>query len=108
MDSSLTHSEEQVMLKLWTLEKASVKELLTLYPEPKPAYNTVSTIIRILEKKGVVKHEKSGRGYLYVPKLSKTDYRKTILNHLLVNYYNGDYQLFNSEANLLKTLDHLL
>lgn len=108
MENSLTNSEEELMLKLWELNEASVKDLLALYLKPKPAYNTVSTIIRILEKKGVVKHIKKGRGYLYSPLLTKEEYRKLILNHLISNYYNHDYQMINSEANRLKTLESLL
>lgn len=108
MKNSLTNSEEELMLKLWELEAATVKELLVLYDEPKPAYNTVSTIIRILEKKGVVKHLKVGRGYCYAPLISIKDYRTLLVHHLLVNYYNDDYQMINSEVNSLKTLEHLL
>lgn len=108
MKNSLTNSEEGLMLKLWELDDASVKELLVFYAEPKPAYNTVSTIIRILEKKGVVKHKKKGRGYRYVPLLSKKEYRKHLLQHLTANYYNNDYQMINSETNSLQSLKHLL
>jgi predicted transcriptional regulator len=108
MKNSLTNSEEELMLKLWELENASVKDLLVLYAEPKPAYNTVSTIIRILEKKGVVKHLKTGRGYSYTPLISKKEHRTLLLNHLLIKYYNEDYQMINSEVNSLKTLKHLL
>jgi predicted transcriptional regulator len=108
MENALTNSEEEVMLKLWELNEASVKELLVFYAAPQPAYNTVSTIIRILEKKGVVKHVKHGRGYRYIPLISKEMYRKQLLNHLTVNYYANDFQLLQSEVNLLKTLDNLL
>lgn len=108
MKNSLTNSEEDLMLKLWRLNVASVKDILVLYEDPKPAYNTVSTIVRILEKKAVVKHLKIGRGYCYTPLISKKEYRGLLLNHMLVNYYNEDYQLINSEINSLKTLKHLL
>jgi BlaI family transcriptional regulator, penicillinase repressor len=108
MKNSLTNSEEELMLKLWELDNASVKELLVFYTDPKPAYNTVSTIIRILEKKGIVKHKKKGRGYRYEPVLSKQAYRKQLLKHLTINYYNNDYQMISSETNSLRTLKHLL
>lgn len=108
MLDSLTHAEEQIMLKLWELKQASVKDILLLFPEPRPAYNTVSTTIRILEKKGVVHHIKKGRGFEYVPSLTKEEYRKKLLTHLLENFYNNDFQLFNSEINVTKTLDLLL
>ena len=63
----LTKAEEQVMQILWMLERAFVKEIVEEFPDPKPAYNTVSTIIRILEKKGVVSHKAYGNTYEYYP-----------------------------------------
>ncbi len=88
----LTPAEEQVMLKLWKLQKAAVKEILDLYPNPKPAYNTTSTIVRILEKKKFIKHQTAGRGYLYSPKVTREKYREYLLKHLLNSYYDGDKQ----------------
>lgn len=108
MKTFLTNSEEEVMLKLWELEEASVKDLLLMYSSPKPAYNTVSTIIRILEKKGIVQHMKKGRGYTYSPIVSKIEYRKHLLNHLIINFYKNDYQDISSEINQTKTLERLL
>lgn len=61
----LTKAEEEVMQLLWQLEKAFVNDILEQYPEPRPAYNTVSTIIRILEKKGFVHHRAFGKTYEY-------------------------------------------
>ncbi|MFN4946534.1 MAG: BlaI/MecI/CopY family transcriptional regulator, partial [Chryseotalea sp.] len=71
----LTKAEDQVMQVLWKLEKAFVKDIIEQLPEPKPAYNTVSTIVRILEKKKFVRHKEVGRGHLYIPKVAKTAYR---------------------------------
>lgn len=85
----LTKAEEQVMLILWRLEKAFVKEILNEYPDPKPAYNTVSTIIRILVNKGVVGFEERGRSHEYVPLISKAEYSKKQLSHLLNGYFSG-------------------
>jgi predicted transcriptional regulator len=65
----LTPAEELVMLKLWKLEKAAVKDIQELFENPKPAYNTTSTIVRILERKKFIKHQSIGRGYLYSPKI---------------------------------------
>jgi predicted transcriptional regulator len=90
----LTPAEELVMLKLWKLQKASVKEILELYPNPKPAYNTTSTIVRILERKKFIKHQTAGRGYLYSPKITREKYREYLLKHLLTSYYDGDKQAF--------------
>lgn len=86
----LTPAEEQVMLKLWKLQKGAVKEIQELYQNPKPAYNTTSTIVRILERKKFIKHQSLGRGYIYSPKISREKYREYLLKHLLVFYYDGD------------------
>jgi predicted transcriptional regulator len=67
----LTRAEEEVMQILWQIEKGVVHELLEKFPEPKPAYNTVSTIIRILEQKGFVGHKAYGRTHEYFPVISK-------------------------------------
>jgi predicted transcriptional regulator len=85
----LTPAEELVMLKLWKLEKAAVKDIQELFENPKPAYNTTSTIVRILERKKFIKHQSIGRGYLYSPKISRESYRQYLLNHLMDNYFDG-------------------
>lgn len=100
----LTRAEEQIMHKLWELKKAYVKEVLENLPEPKPAYNTVSTIIRILERKGVVAHEKTGKSYWYYPLLQKDEYKKQSLNKLIDGYFDGSFaelaSFFAKEENL--------
>ena len=90
----LTPAEEQVMLKLWQLQKAAVKDIQELYKNPKPAYNTTSTIVRILERKKFIKHQSVGRGYIYAPKVTREKYREYLVNHLLENYFDGDKQGF--------------
>jgi predicted transcriptional regulator len=85
----LTPAEELVMLKLWKLEKAAVKDIQELFENPKPAYNTTSTIVRILERKKFIKHQSIGRGYLYSPKISRESYRQYLLKHLMDNYFDG-------------------
>ena len=65
MDKQLTKAEEQLMQVLWELDEASVQDIINQLPEPKPAYNTVSTIIRILETKDFVSHKAKGRGHIY-------------------------------------------
>lgn len=85
----LTPAEELVMLKLWKLEKAAVKDIQALFEEPKPAYNTTSTIVRILERKKFIKHQSIGRGYLYSPKITRESYRQYLLKHLMDNYFDG-------------------
>jgi BlaI family penicillinase repressor len=88
----LTPAEEQVMLRLWKLQQATVKGIQELYNEPRPAYNTTSTIVRILERKKFIKHRSIGRGYLYSPKITKERYREYLIQHLLSNYYDNDKQ----------------
>lgn len=89
INHSLTKAEEEIMQILWSLDRAFVKEMLALMPEPKPAYNTVSTIVRILEEKGMVDHEAFGKSHRYFPLLSKEDYRKKETGSLVKNYFNG-------------------
>lgn len=100
----LTRAEEEIMQKLWELKKAHVKQVLDLMPEPKPAYNTVSTIIRILEKKGVVGHEVIGKSHLYFPILKKEEYKKQSLKQLIHGYFEGSFSqmasFFAKEENL--------
>ncbi|WP_250433226.1 BlaI/MecI/CopY family transcriptional regulator [Hanstruepera flava] len=88
----LTKAEEEIMHVLWQLEKANVKRVIEKLPEPKPAYNTVSTIIRILESKGFVDYEKQGKGHLYFPVIKKQDYSNQSLNTLVDNYFQGSFK----------------
>jgi len=88
----LTKAEEQVMQELWALEKAFVKDIIDRLPEPKPAYNTVSTIIRILEKKGFVDHYAYGKTHQYFPLISKTDYTKSYFKNFLSGYFSNSFQ----------------
>ncbi|MFC2130728.1 BlaI/MecI/CopY family transcriptional regulator [Bacteroidota bacterium] len=88
----LTKAEEQVMQILWQLEKAFVKHVIEELPNPKPAYNTVSTIIRILEKKGVVSHEAFGNTHRYYPLISKKKYTKEFMKAFVSNYFGNSYR----------------
>ncbi|WP_228236886.1 BlaI/MecI/CopY family transcriptional regulator [Allomuricauda sp. M10] len=88
----LTKAEEEVMQLLWTLQKANVASLLDELPEPKPAYNTVSTIVRILEDKGFVSHEKVGKGHVYFPLMKKEEYSNQRLNTLVDGYFQGSFK----------------
>lgn len=87
----LTRAEEQVMQILWAAEKGFVKDLLARMDDPKPAYNTVSTIIRILEKKGFVSHNAYGKSHEYFPIVTKDEYRKFSLENLLKGYFGGSF-----------------
>lgn len=88
----LTRAEEQIMQVLWVLEKAFVKEVIEKLSEPKPAYNTVSTIIRILETKGFVNHEAFGNTHRYFPIISKKEYSRFYLKNFVGNYFSNSYQ----------------
>jgi BlaI family penicillinase repressor len=88
----LTKAEEQVMQILWDLEKGFVKDILARMPEPKPAYNTVSTIVRILETKGFIAHNAYGKTYEYYPLIAKDDYSNFFLKNFVSNYFGGSFQ----------------
>lgn len=92
MNKQLTKAEEQIMQILWDLEEASVKEVIDKFPKPKPAYNTVSTIIRILETKEFVSHKAVGRGFVYHPIIEKETYSNQSLHKLMNGYFNGSFK----------------
>ena len=88
----LTKAEEQVMQILWTIGKGFVKDIINEIPHPQPAYNTVSTITRILEKKGFVGHNAYGKTHEYFPLISKKEYTKTFMKKFVRNYFSGSFQ----------------
>lgn len=87
----LTKAEEQVMHILWEQEQAFVKEILAALPDPKPAYSTVSTVVRVLEEKGFVGHEKFGNTNRYFPKVAKEAYSSFWFNRFLNDYFGGSF-----------------
>ena len=88
----LTKAEDQVMQILWKIGKGVVKDIMEEMPEPRPAYNTVSTIVRILETKGFVDHKAYGKTHEYFPIVTKEKYTKFYLNNLLKGYFDGSFQ----------------
>lgn len=88
----LTRAEEEVMQILWQIKKGFVKNMVEMFPDPKPAYNTVSTIVRILETKGFVSHTAYGKTHEYYPLVEKDEYRKKYLNSMLHNYFGGSFR----------------
>lgn len=88
----LTKSEEEVMQILWNIKKGFVKDVMEYFAEPKPAYNTVSTIIRILETKNFVSHKAYGKTYEYFPLVAKDEYKKFYLRTMMKNYFNNSFQ----------------
>ena len=104
----LTKAEDQIMQVLWKLQKAFVKDIIEELPKPKPAYNTVSTIIRILETKGFVNHTAYGKTHEYFPIVSKEKYTKFYLNTMLTGYFNGSFKnlvSFFAQENKLSVAD---
>jgi len=109
----LTKAEEQIMQLLWEQEKAFVKDIVEKMPNPKPAYNTVSTIIRILEKKGFVGYTAYGKTHEYFPIVSRKDYTRTYMRNFMRNYFSGSFQemvsFFAKDDNMsLSDLDELV
>ncbi|MEL6303693.1 MAG: BlaI/MecI/CopY family transcriptional regulator [Bacteroidota bacterium] len=88
----LTRAEEDVMQILWQLEKCNVAAIVEQFPEPRPKYNTISTIVRILETKGFVGHEPKGKGYLYFPLIPKSAYSNQSITKLIDSYFQGSFQ----------------
>ena len=111
--TTLTKAEEQVMQILWDVKEGFVKELLQHFPEPRPAYNTVSTIIRILEKKGFVGHKSFGKSHQYYPLVSREQYRNERFSYLMKDYFNNSMkqvlsQFGNSGSFDLKEADEII
>ena len=85
----LTRAELEIMQILWQKERALVHDILDRMPEPKPAYNTVSTIVRILEKKGFVGHTAYGKTHEYYPLVGREEYTEHYMNNVLGNFFDG-------------------
>lgn len=88
----LTKAEEDIMQILWDKGEANVAAIVDGFPEPKPAYNTVSTIVRILESKGFVDYRKVGRGHIYFPVMEKEQYSHQSINKLVNGYFQGSFK----------------
>jgi predicted transcriptional regulator len=85
----LTKTEERIMQIIWDLETVLVKDIIDRLPDPKPPYNTISSVVRLLEKKEFLGHKAYGKTYEYFPVVSKAEYRKTSFKKLLSNYFGG-------------------
>ena len=109
----LTKAEEEVMQVLWELDSAFVKDIITKLPKPKPAYNTVSTVVRILQQKGFVGHEIHGKSHKYHPLITKDAYTRSFMKGFVKRYFSGSYQemvsFFTKEQKLsVNELEQLL
>jgi predicted transcriptional regulator len=92
----LTKAEEQVMQYLWELEKAFLKDIVERFPEPKPAYTTVQTVVRVLTKKEFIGYETFGKTNQYYPLVTKRDYFKGHFKGVVNNFFNGSVSNFAS------------
>ena len=88
----LTRAEEEIMQVLWEIEKGFVRDVIERLPDPKPAYTTVSTIIRILEKKGFVGYKAFGKTHRYFPLVEKKAYTRHLFRGMLNNYFGNSVQ----------------
>ena len=89
MKKELTKAEEQIMHAIWQVEKGFAKDILDVLKDPKPAYNTVLTVIRVLVTKGFVKFKTFGKSNEYYPTLTKEDYSNSQLDKIKKNYFNN-------------------
>ncbi len=88
---TLTKAEEEIMQVLWEQERAFIKDIVDAMPEPKPHYNTVSTIIKILVDKGFADFESFGKSYRYFPLVQKDQYSKGTMKQLVGRYFEGSF-----------------
>ena len=111
----LTRKEEELMKILWDIKEGFVKDIIEHYPDPKPHYNTISSLVRLLDDKGVVGHKAYGNTHQYFPILDKQDYRRTFIKDVVREYFDNSYkqtvsmfiedeQLSNSELDELIAL----
>ena len=92
----LTRAELQVMQYLWKLKQGFAKDILAQFPEPKPAYNTVSTIVRLLVKKGFVGYKAYGKTHQYFALIGREEYTRTFLRSMVKRFFNGSHRKFAS------------
>lgn len=85
----LTRKEEEVMKILWKLKRAFVKDIIEEYDDPKPHYNTISSLVRLLQDKGIVGYKQYGNTYQYFPLLSKEEYRSTFMKQVVSDYFDN-------------------
>jgi BlaI family transcriptional regulator, penicillinase repressor len=109
----LTKAEEEIMQILWKIEKGFVKDIIEQMPAPRPAYNTVSTIVRILEKKGFVGYTAFGKSHEYYPLVAEDKYKSFFLKNFMSGYFGGSFEklvsFFAKDNNLdVQEIDQLM
>jgi BlaI family penicillinase repressor len=113
MKKKLTRAEEELMQVLWKIQKGFLKDIMSAFPEPKPAQSTVSTVLRILEKKKFIAHKTYGKSNEYYPLIPKEDYAKDYFHTFLGKYFNGSFEqllnFFMKEGSLsMENLDEVM
>ncbi len=100
----LAKREEQIMQIFWDLKKAFIRDVIPLLPDPKPHYNSVATMVKILEEKGFLDHETTGNMLCYFPVISRENYQKFALKDIVSQYFDNSYPrmlaFFAKEQNL--------
>jgi BlaI family transcriptional regulator, penicillinase repressor len=112
----LAKREEQIMQVYWELGKAFIKEVIPHLPDPKPHYNSVATMVKILEDKGFLGHDTVGNVYRYYPLIKREDYQKHAMKDIVSQYFDNSYPrmlaFFAKEQNLsedeLKEILHMI
>jgi BlaI family penicillinase repressor len=108
INMELTRAEEQIMQILWKIEKGFIKDILEQFDDPKPAYTTVATIVKILERKGFVSFKPYGNAHQFYPLVSRTTYSKTHMNPLFKKYFKSslkDVVSFFADNNKIRVND---
>ena len=95
-NKELTKAEEQIMQYLWIIERGFLKDIVDCFPDPKPAYTTISTVIRVLVKKGFITYNSYGKINQYYPLISKSDYFQNHVTSIINNFFNGSAPKFAS------------
>lgn len=108
----LTPVEEQVMQAIWSIKQGFANEIVSAIEPPKPAYNTILTVVRILEKKGYVGHTTFNKSNRYYPLISRDDYSSQILGKMARNYFGSSFRdmvsfLVDKKAVTLEDLEAL-
>ncbi len=85
----ITKAQEEILKALWKINEGAVSDVLVALPEPKPAYNTVATVIKVLEKKEYVSHKTFGKTNVYYPLINEDEYAKNILKETAKGFFNG-------------------
>lgn len=85
----ITRAQEEILKALWHIHEGAVSDVLETLPDPKPAYNTVATVIKVLEKKDYVSHKTYGKTNVYYPLVTEDDYAKSVLKDTAKGFFNG-------------------